>query len=229
MVTDGVKKKLFSLLDLTRLHDNDTAESITTLCQRACELQVAAVCVYPSFVTDAVHALKGTSIKVATVVNFPDGTDTLETILTTIKQSLTDGAEEIDIVFPYRRYLEEDTQAPLDIIKSCKRLASTLKVILETGVISDLSMIERISKEVIAAGADFLKTSTGKVSVGATLDAARAMLHAIKASGHGVGFKASGGIRTYEQALQYIQLAKNIMGVNWITPQFFRIGTSGIL
>jgi deoxyribose-phosphate aldolase len=228
-----VIKDVFSLLDLTSLQDTDNAASIAALCRKAQEpgLEVAAVCVYPPFVHDAVTDLAKTTIKVATVVNFPRGDETLDVISASIRQALADGATEIDMVFPYKQYLQGKKSNALHKVRACKELVGKnilLKVILETGVIDNLSVIEQLSTELIAAGADFLKTSTGKVSVGATIEAAAVMLSAIKSSGANTGFKASGGIRTIEQALQYIRLAEDIMGVEWVTPRHFRIGTSGI-
>lgn len=234
MVLDDQQKKIFSLLDLTSLNDTDNAATIAALCHKAHGPlgRVAAVCVYPAFVSDAVAQLVETSIKVATVANFPHGADAKDVIQTSIMQSLKNGASEIDVVFPYRRYLQGDKEGALDVVAACRGFVgenALLKVILETGVIDNLSTIEEISYHVIAAGADFLKTSTGKVSVGATLEAASVMLYAIKESGANVGFKASGGVRTVEQAMMYIRLAEDIMGVGWVMPEHFRIGASGLI
>lgn len=234
MIIKDIEKKIFSLLDLTSLQDSDNAASIAALCQKAQGPlgQVAAICVYPQFVSEAVSKLRGTSIKVASVANFPHGEDNIELISASILQSLAEGATEIDVVFPYRHYLRGKKSSALNVVSACKDLVGkdiVLKVILETGVIDNLSIIEQLSDELITAGADFLKTSTGKVSVGATIEAAAVMLSAIKESGSAVGFKAAGGIRTIEQAMQYIGLAEDILGVDWVTPEHFRIGTSGIL
>jgi deoxyribose-phosphate aldolase len=227
-------KKVFSLLDLTSLQDSDNAASIAALCQKAQSPlgHVAAVCVYPKFVSEAVLQLVGTSIKVATVANFPNGDGKIDLISSSILQSLKDGATEIDVVFPYRLYLKGKKMSALEVISTCKALVGekiVLKVILETGVIGNLSIIEQLSYEVIEAGANFLKTSTGKVSGGATIEAAAVMLSVIKKSGKNVGFKASGGIRVLEQALPYIGLAEDIMGQDWVTADHFRIGTSGLV
>ncbi len=236
MTTNDLEKKIFSLLDLTSLQDSDNAASIAALCQKAEADKVAAVCVYPQFVRDAVSHLSGTSItrtsiKVATVANFPYGDDKVDQVIASIKESLTNGASEIDVVFPYKRYLQGHQLSALKVISACKNAVGkniVLKVILETGVIDNLSTIEKLSYEAIEAGADFLKTSTGKVSVGATIEASAVMLSAIKACGMSTGFKAAGGIRTFESAMQYIRLAEDIMGVEWVTPEHFRIGTSGV-
>jgi deoxyribose-phosphate aldolase len=233
VVIKNIEKKIFSLLDLTSLQESDNAVSIAALCQKAQEHlgQVAAVCVYPQFVSEAFSQIRGTSIKVASVANFPHGEDNIDLISASILQSVADGATEIDMVFPYRDYLRGKKSSALGVVSTCKKLLGrdiALKVILETGVIGNLSIIERLSDELIAEGADFLKTSTGKVSVGATIEAAAVMLSSIKKSGSAVGFKAAGGIRTIEQAMQYIGLAEDIMGAEWVTSEHFRIGTSGL-
>lgn len=233
MIIKDIEKKIFSLLDLTSLQDSDNAASIAALCQKAQGSlgQVAAICVYPQFVSEVVSKLRGTTIKVASVANFPHGEDNIELISASILQSLAEGATEIDVVFPYRHYLRGKKSSALNVVSACKDLVGegiVLKVILETGVIDNLSIIEQLSYELITVGADFLKTSTGKVSVGATIEAAAVMLSAIKSSGTKVGFKAAGGIRTVEQAMQYIGLAEDIMGEGWVTPEHFRIGASGI-
>lgn len=233
MAIKDIEKKIFSFLDLTCLQDSDNAATIAALCRKAQEpgAEVAAVCVYPPFVHDAVAHLSKTTIKVATVVNFPRGDETLDLISASIRQSLADGATEIDMVFPYKQYLQGKKVNALHKVRACKELLGKnilLKVILETGVIDNLTIVEQLSYELIAAGADFLKTSTGKVSVGATIEAAAVMLSAIKTSGAKTGFKASGGIRTVEQAMQYIRLAEDIMGAEWVIPEHFRIGTSGL-
>lgn len=216
--------QVLSLLDLTSLNDTDTAETIDTLCQNAKSNNVAAVCVYPKFVKQAADSLKNSDIKVATVVNFPHGNDSLETVQQDIVQAIQDGADEIDLVFPH----VDDAH---HFIQACKKTCGDriLKVILETGALKEKNLISKASQCALTAGADFLKTSTGKIEIGATLEAAETMLQEIKQSKRQVGFKASGGIRTAEQAMQYINLANRILGNGWVTPQTFRIGTSRLL
>lgn len=223
--------QVLSLLDLTSLNDTDTAETIDTLCQNAKSHHVAAVCVYPRFVKQAATALQNTHIKIATVVNFPKGTDSLENVLLDIKQAIQDGADEIDVVFPYQQFLAGNVDSATHFIRECKLACgkNILKVILETGALKEKNLIAEASRCALAAGADFLKTSTGKIEVGATLEAAEIMLQEIKQSKKQVGFKASGGIRTAEQAKQYVELANQILGEGWVTPQTFRIGTSRLL
>lgn len=233
----NVSQKIFSLIDLTSLNDADTEETITALCEKAVSTlgHVAAVCVYSQFVPQAKQLLANTSVKIATVANFPSGEDPLENVLLSIKQSMDAGADEIDVVLPYQAYLRGDEAFAIDFIKECKTICNDklLKVILETGAFGNPEIIFQVSKDCLLAGADFIKTSTGKISIGATLPAAKAMLSAIQELTPKVdrvlGFKVSGGIRTLEKALQYYQLAADMMGERWISPETFRIGASQLV
>lgn len=231
-------KKILNLIDLTSLNENDTEETTAALCEKAVTQfgSVAAVCVYPKFVKQAVQLLKESSVKIATVVNFPQGNDPLDVVINTIQQSIQDGAQEIDVVFPYTRFLGGETEFASDYIKQCKKTCGKkvlLKVILESGAFSDSQMLANASHVALLAGADFLKTSSGKISVGATLQAAKTMLIAIKEMSpqlnRPLGFKVSGGVRTIDQSNQYIALSGEIMGAGWVTPQTFRIGASQLL
>lgn len=218
-------KKLLHCIDLTNLNDQCSEADIMKLCRAAITSQgyVAAVCLYPPFVSLASQLLMNTPIKIATVVNFPKAVDSLEKITHDIKQAILDGASEIDAVMPH-----EDDGA---FVRHCKKLCGNkilLKIILETGEL-DESHIERKSKIAIAHGADFLKTSTGKIPIGATAHAAALMLTAIKNSGRPVGFKASGGIKTVEDADIYVSLVKEILGESAFSPRHFRIGASKLL
>jgi deoxyribose-phosphate aldolase len=177
-----------------------------------------------------------TPVKTATVVNFPDGESPLETVLSEISQCLQAGTQEIDVVLPYTRYLAGEHLYIHQFVNVCKSACGDdvmLKVILETGALMEPEIIADVSYEVLAAGADFIKTSTGKIAEGATLEAAAAMLLVIKHTEpqvrHRLGFKASGGIRSIQQAAQYIELADRIMGKNWVTPATFRIGASKLV
>jgi deoxyribose-phosphate aldolase len=226
--------KLYGLVDLTSLNDTDTAETISALCQKAtmANHHVAAVCVFPAFVKTAKEALADQSVRIATVANFPQGTDTLDSVLALIRRIIVDGADEVDVVFPYRDYLKGEKEKAYDFIRACKAACGDnvlLKVILETGALQDASVIEEVSYNVCHAGADFLKTSTGKIAVGATPEAARAMLTVIKKIPRAIGFKVSGGVRTIEQAEEYIKLAEDIMGSGWVSPAHFRIGASQLV
>lgn len=236
-----LKKLAINCLDYTSLNDTDTNDDIRTLCDRAITPlgNVAAVCVYLSFVDFSIRQLKDTGIKVATVVNFPSGTENVDEVLDDVKAALFDGADEIDVVWPYKSYLNGDRANEIDrainLVRAVKKACGDkiVKVILETGELKDPKIIAAASNDALSAGADFLKTSTGKVPVGATIEAAEIMLNAIKnyqpKTHQTLGLKVSGGIRTAEQAAQYIQLAQSIMGENWVTPQTFRIGASSLL
>ena len=208
------------------------------LCERAILPfgHVAAVCVYPAFARLVADTFAGTAIKTATVVNFPDGDQSLESVLIAINDALQDGANEMDVVFPYTRYLSGEKEFAKTFVSTCKAACgdkALLKVILETGVLKDPAVIAAAAQDVLAAGADFVKTSTGKVNEGATLEAAAVLLLVIQQMSSQlqrcVGLKVSGGIRTMEQAAQYVQLAELIMGREWVSPKTFRIGASKII
>ena len=229
---------IIPLIDLTSLNQNDNEASIIALCKKAQTPYgaVAAVCVYPAFVKQAVGELKNTPIKIATVVNFPSGELTLQEMLSQITAAISDGANEIDMVFPYKMYLRGGKQEALDFVIHAKQICGNeikLKVIIETGELPSLELIKTISLDVICAGADFIKTSTGKTKQGATLEAAEIMLKAIQEQTINqhrlVGLKISGGVRTVSQCLSYITLAEDMMGPDWINPNCFRVGASYLL
>lgn len=238
-VTPSVQlhERLIRFIDLTSLNSTDTEASIASFCEKAQTPygSVAAVCVYPQFVRLAAAQFAGTPIKTATVVNFPDGVSPLETVLIEMGRALQDGAQEIDVVFPYHRYLAGERQYVSSFISACKAACgnNVLKVILETGVLVDPVIIADASLDVITSGADFIKTSTGKVAEGATLEAAATMLlvirHAEPQLKRHVGIKISGGIREIQQAAQYLELADRIMGRDWASPETFRIGASKLV
>jgi deoxyribose-phosphate aldolase len=226
MKREDVVRRALPLIDLTSLNDDDTPEVIAALCEQALAAGVAAVCVYAPFVRQA----KETGVRVATVVNFPAGAPDPEAAARETKVAIDDGADEIDVVLPYERYAAGDRDSALEVVKATREAAAgvTLKVILETGRIGGPEIIHSAAADVLDLGADFVKTSTGKLQPGATLDAARPMLEAIQAAGHG-GFKAAGGVRTAEDAGRYLELADEIMGKGWTSPQTFRFGASGLL
>lgn len=227
-------QQLIPLLDLTSLNDSDTPETIEHLCQQALTPlgSVAAVCIYPKFVRQAQNLLAGASIKIATVVNFPDGNEALIDCISEIKQVMQDGAHEIDVVMPYENYLDGDVNNVLEFLQACRGIMGAdmvMKVILETGALINPEIVAGAAQLAIEAKANFIKTSTGKINVGATLQAAAVILNTIKASAKPVGFKVAGGVRTVEQAVEYIQLAEKIMGKEWISPQTMRLGASSLL
>ncbi|MCH4563967.1 deoxyribose-phosphate aldolase [Halomonas sp. EGI 63088] len=230
-------RQALALMDLTSLNDDDTDERIESLCRRAKTPAgtPAAVCVYPAFVTSARRALKAHglegSVKVATVTNFPHGGDDVMAAARATREAVAAGADEVDVVFPYRALMAGDEVVGRELVACCHLACgdATLKVILETGELKDPALIRRAAELAIAGGADFLKTSTGKVPVNATLEAAEILLTAIRDSGRDIGFKAAGGVRTAEDAQAYLALAERLMGADWITPAHFRFGASGLL
>lgn len=237
-VDEALIRRVISLVDLTSLNSSDTQASIATFLEKANTPHgnVAAVCVYPQFVRLAVAQLENAKIKVATVANFPVGSQPLDSVLVEIGSALEDGANEVDVVFPYERYLSGERHYAHTFTEACKAVCGdkvTLKVILETGALSDPAIIADAAYDVLAAGADFIKTSTGKTSEGATLEAAATMLLVIRhiepQLKHHVGIKVSGGIRDMQTAAQYIALADSIMGHEWVTSRTFRIGASKLI
>ena len=170
-------------------------------------------------------------MKIATVVNFPSGGLAVAEVVAETKQAIADGADEIDLVIPYRALAKGDEKAVTDMVTAVKAACgpAILKTILETGELKDIALIRRASDLSITAGADFIKTSTGKVAVNATLEAADIMLQAIRDSRRKVGFKPAGGISTVADAGHYLRLADTIMGDDWVIPSTFRFGASGLL
>lgn len=237
-LSKGLVLKIMTLIDLTSLNEGDTLVNIIELTKKAISplAHVAAVCVLPPFVDYAARVLAETGVKIATVVNFPAGDARIEKTLIEILEAIQNGANEIDVVFPYRDFLTGNQASASDFIKQCKLACGSdvlLKVILETGVLPDLNSIADISDAAILAGADFIKTSTGKTSVGATLEAAAVMLmsiqHMTPIVKRTIGLKVSGGIRHLEQAVQYIALTNRLMGIGWLSPKTFRFGASQLL
>lgn len=228
-------RRVLALIDLTDLNATSSDTAVAALCAKATTPygKVAAICIWPRFVKGAKPLLKGTGIRIATVVNFPGGDEDTAPVVMETEKAIKDGADEIDLVFPYRAFKKGEHELAgeqIAIIASVCAKRALLKVILETGELRDQKLIKSASEMAIAEGADFIKTSTGKVPVNATLVAAEIMLNAIKASGRrDVGFKPAGGIRTVEEAAKYLSLADTIMGSDWATPKTFRFGASGLL
>ncbi|WP_274584685.1 deoxyribose-phosphate aldolase [Neisseria leonii] len=224
------KAKLFSLIDLTSLNDDDTPDRIAALCAKAVSPafgNVAAVCVYPPFVAQA-RKLCPPDVAVATVVNFPSGNEPKETVLHQTQTALNDGAAEIDVVFPYRQDSGYAQSLCAAVAELSHAHGAKVKVILETGE-SDEEQIRRNALTAIAAGADFLKTSTGKTANGASPEAVAVLCGVIAGQAAPAGLKISGGIRTAEQADAYLQQVKDILGGDFIRPQTFRFGASALL
>ncbi|TNG95384.1 deoxyribose-phosphate aldolase [Pasteurellaceae bacterium USgator11] len=233
-------KLTLSLMDLTSLNDNDSDAVIIELCRQAKTDfgSPAAICVYPRFIPIARKTLRQlglNQVKIATVTNFPHGNDDIEIAVTETKAAIAYGADEVDVVFPYRTLINGDQKCGFDLVSRCKQVCAEngvlLKVIIESGELQQAELIRLASEISIRAGADFIKTSTGKVKVNATLESAAVMLQTIVdlQVQDRVGFKAAGGVRTAQDAQQYLQLAADILSADWINPTHFRFGASGLL
>ena len=236
-------KLALSMIDLTTLEGQDTRGKVTQLCQKAMHLhdalpglpQVAAVCVYPTMVAVARQALRGTAIKVASVAtSFPSGMAPLSAKLEETRVAVEAGADEVDMVISRGAFLQGEYQRVFDEIVAIKEAcgAAHLKVILETGELGTLDRVRRASVLAMHAGADFIKTSTGKVQPAATLPVTLVMLQAIRdhyhATGRRVGMKPAGGIARARQAIQYLVMLRETLGEGWLTPQWFRFGASSL-
>lgn len=220
-------------LDLTSLNEADSAADIATLCARAQTPfgPVAAVCVWPRFVAQARAALPP-GIKVAAVADFPDGALDLPRALADIASIARAGGDEVDVVLPYKALMAGQRSEVAEFLAEVRHASRplTLKVILESGELATPELIREASRLALAAGADFIKTSTGKSPVSATPEAAAAMLQEIQASGLAhAGFKASGGIRSVAEARVYLDLAARTLGEAALQPQRLRFGASGLL
>ena len=221
-----------SLLDLTDLADNHSAVGIDRLCERAAEHQVAAVCIWPEHVPRCVELLADSGVGIATVVNFPKGNQQVGKVLEETLTALSDGATEIDVVMPYKMFCNGDIKPTAAMIEAVGDLVAPpgiLKVILETSELPDAAAVRSAAELAIGLGADFVQTSTGKASGGATLDAARVMLEAIADTDRTVGIKPSGGVKTFDDAMAYLDVAAEVMGDDWVVPATFRFGASSLL
>jgi deoxyribose-phosphate aldolase len=230
----AVARLALACLDLTSLNDGDTDADIVRLCERAQGVHgsVAAVCVWPRFAALArKHALP--SVAVAAVANFPAGGNDIAAAVRDTRAIVDAGAQEVDLVLPYKRLQQGDEVAVAALLQAVRRACDglRLKVILESGALDD-PLITRASQLSLEAGADFLKTSTGKIAAGASLHAAGLMLDAIAANplaASRAGFKASGGIRNVADAAAYFDLVEQKLGANALVPSRLRIGASSLL
>ena len=230
--------RALKLMDLTTLNDDDTTEKVVALCHDAKTAvgNTAAICIYPRFIPAAKKALReqGTpEVRIATVTNFPHGNDDIEIAVAETKAAVAYGADEVDVVFPYRALIAGNEEVGLELVKQCKEACGdiTLKVIIETGELKEEALIKKASEICIKAGADFIKTSTGKVPVNATPEYARMMLEVIRDMGVAktVGFKPAGGVRTAEDAAQYLAMADELLGAEWADNMHYRFGASSLL
>ena len=240
---EGLKMAL-NMVDLTTLEGMDTTNKVTQMCYKAQHLHdefpnlptVAAVCVYPNFVKIAVEALKGSDIKVASVATaFPSGHSSMDVKITDTKMAVDYGAHEVDMVISRGKFHMGDYNYVYDEIAAIKEACGKtvrLKVILETGELGNLDNVRLASDIAIAAGADFIKTSTGKIKPAATLPVTLVMLEAIKDhyynTGEMIGMKPAGGISNAKLALHYLIMVKETLGVKWLDNHWFRFGASSL-
>lgn len=231
-------------MDLTTLEGADTPGKVVQLCHKAVRPDpsdpsvpsVAAVVVYPNLVPVAVAQLRETGVRVASVAGaFPSGLAPLEARLTEIREAVRMGAQEVDIVLNRSAFLAGRYRQAFEEIQASKEACGPahLKVILEVGELGSYDQVRRAALLAMAAGADFIKTSTGKIGTGATLPAALCMMEAVRdfflETGRRVGVKVAGGIRQSKQAVQYLVLLYETLGGEWMTPELFRIGASTLL
>jgi deoxyribose-phosphate aldolase len=232
------------MMDLTTLEGKDTPGKVRQMCAKALTPlaedgsigPVAAVCVYPNLVPVAKEALAGSTVKVASVATaFPSGQSPLDVKLADVRRAVELGADEIDMVIDRGAMLAGDYAKVFDEIAATKEAAGAahLKVILETGELGSYDVVRKASEIAIAAGGDFIKTSTGKVQPAATPAVTLVMLEAIRdhyyATGRRIGMKPAGGVRTAKQSLHYLVLVKETLGDAWLTPDLFRFGASALL
>lgn len=232
-----VAQTALGLLELTSLNADDSSERIVSLCERALTPvgNVAAVCVLPRFAGLArrtLDTLRAREIKVVAVVNFPNGGSSVSIVESETQAALLTGADEIDLVYPFHAHLGGNRQVGQDMVAACKARCGSralLTVTLETGVLRDPQTIHGVSRTVIHEGANFLKTSTGKQIVSATPQAARILIEAIAELGAQVGLKASGNVRTLEEARSYLNMAQKRFGTGWLQPERLRLGANSLL
>jgi deoxyribose-phosphate aldolase len=230
-------RQAIALMDLTTLHDDDTDQKVIDLCRAAHSPagDTAAVCIYPRFVPIARKTLLeqgSAAIRIATVTNFPSGGSDIDIATAETRAAVSYGADEVDVVFPYRALMAGDADVGRRLVEASREECGEevlLKVIIESGELHSADLIRRASEIGIDAGADFIKTSTGKVPVNATLDAARIMLEVIAARNPSVGFKAAGGVKDAATARAYLDLAAGILGADWVSAKHFRFGASSLL
>lgn len=230
-------RRALTLMDLTSLGDDDTREKIAELCRqaRSPEGQVAALCIYPRFIPHARKVLAELGVegvRIATVTNFPHGDADVDVAVAETRAAIAYGADEVDVVFPYRALMAGDEAVGARLVAGCKKACGDkrLKVIVETGELKSTELIARASRIALDNGADFIKTSSGKVAVNATPEAAEVMLTVLRDSGRrDAGFKPAGGVRTAEDAAAYLAQAERIMGQGWVDAEHFRFGASSLL
>ncbi len=230
-------QRVLGMLDLTTLNDNDDGTVVRALALNAATPvgHVAALCTWSRLIGDALAALAGTAVPVAAVANFPAGDSDVPGAAAQTAAAVAAGAAEVDVVFPWRALLAGNTATPLALVRACRAACGSsarLKVILETGQLVSATHIREAADIAVAGGAHFLKTSTGRTQPGATLTAAQILFDAIAAArsrGVQVGFKASGGVRSLDDAAGYLNAYEQRFGIGSATPAVFRIGASQLV
>lgn len=243
----AVARRALACLDLTSLNDGDTRGSIDALCDSGLEgcdgIRPVALCVYPRFAQQVSRRLTGTGIGTAVVVNFPGGDCDASAVGEEVRSALGDGATEIDVVLPYRHFLQGDIGRARSVVSTAVEVAHgspadvIVKVILESGAFDSTAALAEAALLSVDCGADFLKTSTGKIAPGATPEAARVLIAVAAArtsvagrrAGAPIGVKVSGGVRTVEDAGVYLALADAGFAPRDAAPENFRFGASGLL
>lgn len=242
--TNEVYRLCYSVIDLTTLSCGDSVESVTAFARKAAEFyanhpaiaNVASICIYPPFVETVGLAVDDTPMRITSVAGgFPSSQTFLEVKMLETAMAVENGADEIDIVINVGKMLEghyDEVANEVEVLRGEAGEDVVLKVILETGALKTPELIRRAALLAMFAGADFVKTSTGKIDVAATPEAAVVMCHAIRdyydKTGRMVGFKPAGGVRSAADAVLYYTVVREILGERWLTPQFFRIGASSV-
>ena len=229
-------RRLISLTDLTSLNESDDAAAVRALSAlaRTAPVKPAAVCIWARFIPVAMEALQGAGIPVCAVANFPNGAADPAAAAAETAAAIAAGAAEVDVVFPYRAMLDGDSRVGLELVRDCREACAAqglLKVILETGQLGSTRNIRAAAENAIDGGAHFLKTSTGKTQPAATPEAAAVVCDVIESAGQpgrSIGFKASGGIRTIDDALVYLTLYECKFGSGSASARNFRIGASAL-
>lgn len=234
---EQLARRTLSMLELLALNHEETEHRVAGVCQRALTPlgPVAAVCVFPRFVCLARTLLdrqRTPDVRVVAAVNFPNGGAHINSVLSEIRAAVNAGADEIDLVYPHRALLTGDQRMGVELIQTCRSACPsriTLTATLESGELRDPQIMLQACRDAIHAGADFIKSGTGRTAVHTTPQAARIMLESISEVGGQVGLKVAGGIRTLPDAGVFVELARSRFGPHWIKPERMRVGASSLL
>lgn len=231
VATHDIAARILPLIDLTSLNDDDTEARIEAVVDRGMKYGVAAVCLLPHFVQAARRRLGTDPVQLASVVNFPDGSDDIARAVRETEAIVAAGGDEIDMVAPLDAIMDGDVGLVTEMVQAVKEQADgrLVKVILETGRLKDPARITAAARAAVMVGADMLKTSTGKTPTGARLEDAAVLLAVIEEADGRVGLKLSGGLRTARQAASYLYLIDHFMTSGWVSPRTVRFGASSLL